>query len=311
MRTAALALVTAMMVAGCTGADADIDGTDPSRDPASFVGLSAPTWQLGDHWTYSFSFGGQARFIVTGEEGTDWILDTDDKDFAFFHQAIEEVSTLGRVAKTDLSGTQGNDRVKYFDWPLQDGKTWSMTWDGETFQVTAHQQSETRFLMEAVQDGTVRRTYVYDDTVRWLRTVTFLDEDGNMAGEGTLQSSGRNHTGDYVRWDLPLDYRTTISMGEAFTDFFTVSEGVDEMWYDLALTCSPEGIEEDNGFLLLRAIPREAPTGGLDASGPCPFTRAEQGVLPPTPGDWTVNVLSGGASGHLRMVARTLETYSV
>ena len=63
-------------------------------------------------------------------------MDTAAPDRAF-QDAREDVSRLGPQRKSDLAGSQGDDRVQFFQWPLVDGKSWSTRWDHQPVTITA------------------------------------------------------------------------------------------------------------------------------------------------------------------------------
>lgn len=122
-RALLIAVLLLALLAGCLGAedpaDTEADGdTDPTNATS---GIQAPTWSLGDYWTWSSDEQGEVSYVVTGEEESDWIVDTTNEGVAFFHARFP-VSTLGEIRKEDLAGSQPATRVQFFDWPLEEGK---------------------------------------------------------------------------------------------------------------------------------------------------------------------------------------------
>ena len=94
MRVTVLLLVVAAGLAGC----ADKGSHEASHDDeggASGMGahgqhdaathILAPTWEVGQWWTFS-SDQATAPFthVVSADKGDDWLLDTDSPDIAFF-----------------------------------------------------------------------------------------------------------------------------------------------------------------------------------------------------------------------------------
>lgn len=247
-----LVLVTAPL-AGCLGGDTP-DGPGPAPDqgadqaPETPASLEAPTWEIGDHWTYTDDAFGEVTWVVTGQTTGAWILDTTHPEVAFL-DAREDISFLGERGKSDLAGSQGDTRVTYFDWPLEENKTWTTTWDGVQREITVDRVEDGIAELTARQDGRVAVEYTYDSQVGHFRGFTFFDANGTQTVDATLQGSGSGFQGTAVRWDLAtaLDLEGTFGVQPvADGDDFEVPETATDLWLDLSIDC-PSGAY-DFGF---------------------------------------------------------------
>lgn len=197
-----LLLCVAFLLSGCLE-----DSSDPGQDPSMDDGpdddgtTEAPEWSLGDHWNYE-SPTGTFTLVASGEQGGDWILDSTSPDLALF-DAMFDISYVGPISKTDISGQQDGTRVKFFDFPLEDGKQWSTTWDGESVSVTATLEEDGRYRMEGVTSSGPHVEYVYDPEVGFFREATWYG--GDPDGEDwymRLSGSGEGFSGTLHRYTI-------------------------------------------------------------------------------------------------------------
>lgn len=197
-------LFVAMTLAGCTDDDGSTDPNTAGGDGSSTetVQIAKPEWQVGDWWTFDSTFGSQT-IAITADNGDTWTVDTDAVSFAFFHSTFEEISYLGHIRKDDLAGSQEGTPVKYFDWPLEHGKTWTTQWDGLDFDMVAHVADERIAHIVATTDD---REYsmVYDAQVGWFTEFSFMDADGTETGRMDLTDSGSGFTGELIRVDAEV-----------------------------------------------------------------------------------------------------------
>ncbi|HEX2066777.1 MAG TPA: hypothetical protein VHI93_08195 [Candidatus Thermoplasmatota archaeon] len=314
LRPAAAALVLTLLAAGCAAPPPPA----PAVGPAPAAGLPPPVWQVGDWWNFTGPFGA-FHYVVAGESGEDWILDTDARDLAFYNARFD-VSTLGAVRKADLAGSQGAQRVAFFDWPLQDGKSWTMTLDegqgGGALQVTARRVSDDLFAMTARRpDGTAYVSYTYDNRTRFFGEVDFKDAQGESAFKVTQQRHGAQFPGDLVRWSLEDLVQRGGDLPTAETGFFSVEATATDVHAEVRLACS-------TGHATVAVGVAAGPNAGRGYGLPgvtCPAQVEFAGPVgaAPTAGDqWGFVVESTGAPGvapagtySLLVQQRTLHTF--
>lgn len=209
MRLSAVFLL-AILLAGCSGGSTTSSSATLAPGQVSApAGLRPPTLHAGDWWNYSSPSGGLS-YVVSADSGDDYTMDTDSAGVAFFN-AKNDISTLGAIRKSDLAGSQGKERVQFFQWPLTDGKNWTTTWDGAPIAIKAKQAGEGRFTFLATRaDGSTYATYAYDNKTHWFTELTFSDAKGNPGFTLTLQASGTAFPGNLVRASL-----TKLAAGNA------------------------------------------------------------------------------------------------
>lgn len=276
MRALALALLPALLLAGCSGGSQPTDGADLMQAADGTHGghaagshLLAPEWKLGDFWTLASPQGGTFTHAVSGESGGDWTMDTDDPDTAFF-DALFDISFLGKVRKADLAGSQGTTRVEFLRFPLQSNMSWSTTWDGEPMMVHVGAVADGKAQVRAMRaDGTAYAEYTYSDKARYFTRFLFYDPDGATVGyEWSLQGSGSAFGGQLVRWSLAELFSShgAIPSGAGELSNFQVEPGFTDIYVSAALDCTA-------GAVALAVGPFTGPAEdrGYSAAGPCPL----------------------------------------
>lgn len=236
-------IVVAALFAGCTAPSQSGEPVLPE-----VVGIDVPAWQPGDYWTFRASVNGQETFtathIVTAAVGGDYVVDTDLETLALFN-ARSDVSYLGPIRMSDLAGSQGTTRVTMFSWPLEDGKKWPVTWDGEALQATARQTGPGEFAIVAARsDGSPAIEYQFSESKRWFTALAFLDGNGTAGFRLDLAASGTSYQGEYVRYRVGTTHNlvgTVESSGMRTQEF--AAEWT-ELGLRLSIACagSPQGM---------------------------------------------------------------------
>lgn len=299
----AVALLVAPL-AGCVGGDGGADGeaSGPMEaegpgtgDVDAVDGLQAPSWSIGDYWTFSTSQGRQDTWVVTGEDGADWIVDTTSRETAFF-DARSDISFLGPIRKADLAGSQNDTRVEFYDWPLEEGKTWTTTWDQVEREITVEQVDETSAELVARQDGRVAVEYTYDAEAGHFGAFTFLDANGTETFAAELEDAGANRTEPAVRWELETIEDRAESFGaepRSWGGSFTVPENTTDIWLGFTVDC-PSGAYSFG-------ISRQETGEGYEETAQCPSDSFVEEVIAEEPeGTWNygMTAISPEEDGH-------------
>lgn len=311
-------VVLLLLTAGLAGCSDGGDGTEAGTgEPASgahgahgthdaATHILAPTWEVGQWWKLE-SDQASAPFthVVSGEAGDDWVLDTDSADIAFF-DARFDISFLGKVRKSDLAGSQGAQRVEFFQFPLTQHKNWTTTWDGAPIKVHVASVEAGKAKLEARHgNGTPYADYTYDEKTGYFGEYAFYAADGVTIGfAAKVSSSGKAFSGDLVRWALETKYEHHGALAPT-TQGFDVDAGFTDVWVDLHLTCT------QGAFSLTFGPAAGAPEDrGYALSGPCPAQLDETSTITAPPQDneaWGV-VAAGPPQGielDLSIIART------
>lgn len=280
MRTLALLVLLTASLAGCSdggkGDDAGSGGTGVGAHGAhdAATHLLAPTWEVGQWWKLeSEQSSGPFTHVVSGESGDDWILDTDSPDIAFFN-ARSDISFLGKVRKSDLAGSQGAQRVEFFQFPLTQGKNWTTSWDGVAIDIHVAAVESGKARLEARHaNGTPYADYTYDEKTGYFGEYSFYAPDGVTVGfAAKVASAGKAFSGDLVRWEFAVLYEQSGPMNPAGRTL-DVDGGFTDVWASVALTC-------DTGAVTLNFGPLqglvEAGGRGFSVNEQCPLAVNEQ-----------------------------------
>lgn len=292
-------MLLAVALAGCS--DDDSPAPDDGSDPAMTDGpapLEAPTWAVGDFWTYETSFGTTWNLVVTANGSSDYTVDTDDPNLAFFHDQ-NEVSYLGDVRKSDLAGSQGNDRVRYYAFPLEDGKTWTTPWDGVAMTITATRVSDQVYTFEAFWEDLLIYTYRYDAADRSLSDFRGYDGNGTETFTLDLVDSGTGFTGEFVRVDASIVAEEAGTGPTATVETLSIPAVDDgDLYLNFQVQC-PSVVESVGAPFAFAIGPAENIPGAVGAgveesddgynfASPCPLQASFSGVIgqEPNSGTW-------------------------
>lgn len=269
------------MLAGCAATPAADDaGAHDAHDGTAVANvINAPQWEIGDWWTWSSMEGTMRTHAVSGESAGDWVVDTDDADFAFFN-ARSDISMMGKIRKSDLAGSQGADRVEFFRFPMQAHMNWTTTWDGAMTHIHVAEVADGVASIEAARhDGTNYADYTYDSKTENFGAVAFYNADGTeIAYESRVTASGSKFTGALVRWDLDVvvDLHGAIPTNQALQ--YTVPATVTDVYIAGSVDCV-------NGAIFVATGPPQGPAQerGYSVVGNCPLQDQDEYVASVAP----------------------------
>ena len=233
---AIILLLAATALAGCMGQDAS--GATAKNEPLESGILApaseqpagaldpriAPVWLLGDAWAVStFGVGDEERafLVVTDVASDSYTLSTTSESMAGF-DAMFDVSYVGKIRASDLAGQQQGQPVKYFDFPLAEGKTWTTTWDGLEVALTAT-AAGTGFAVVGTVDGEPYVTYDYKPELKWWSRIEFVQDEYGMA----VDRYEPGWTGEVLSATAEVVYEAapTAPTATQGTGTFTIAEG--------------------------------------------------------------------------------------
>lgn len=306
----AVALVASMVLAGCSDAPDSPGGTTTTGPSGSDApSLPAPNWTVGQWWTLSSDqLAAPFTHVVAQDAGSDWLVGTDNPDVAFF-DARSDISFLGPVRKSDLAGSQGQDRVEFFRFPLEQHKNWTTRWDQLDVRIHVLDVNDGRARLESrLANGTLHSSYTYDAALGYFRDYRFFASDGaTVSFAATVTTSGTDFKGQVAQWTLDLAYATDGPFVSGEVVSFEVTPAHTDVYIEIDLVCA-------QGGFTISVLP---PTGAIDqrgfsASGPCPAAVSDTGTVPAPMEDeqWTVVTQSiptaTTATLHLVVYVRTL-----
>lgn len=261
-------------------------GTTPRPlSPAENASFGAqPVWNVGDWWSIKTS-GGPGFTAVVASVGTGYELLPADNNTALA-EALFDFSTLGMMG-SDLSGSQGGGRVKFFDFPLEENKTWGFTIDGRSLRAMA-KIDKNEWRITATDGNSTQMVYTYSPTVKWFTSIDWK----YLGFTATLDRSGTDYRGDLYTASLsPL---MSYATGGAPAGSFSVTPGTSAVAVNSVWT-------GNQGFAASARIvdPKNTanvPFADVTCTGPCQGqTLAVYGA---TPGTWAATI-SSTAQGTL------------
>lgn len=313
--------------AGETGTEAGLEGdsSGPSRNAStrsdggggsgsSGTFLEAPRWSVGDHWTFSSDAFGSFQLVVTREDGKDWIVDTTHEGVAF-REARSDLSFVGPVRKGDLAGSKAGNPVAFFDWPLEEGKTWTTSWGSSEVTVSVERVDDGTAHLVARKEGQVTAEYTYDAEAGTFGSMRVVGGNGTAELTMELTDHGSGFGGTALRWSLSEAFAHEATFGggpHRQGGSFEVPAGATDIWVRLQADC-PSGFLDFG----LGPNPAQVVTHGYLNSAPCPRTAdvAEAVVEEPGQGTWGYGVHgsspAGQASYDTTVYVRTLQEVSV
>ncbi len=308
----------AIALPGCSGPKGGAAPQVPDANGAvtgadGNVTLALPAWAVGDHWDYGLEVAGTGEegvtvYVVTEDLGTDWRMDTDSDERAF-QDARDDVSRLGPQRKSDLAGSQGDERVEFFRWPLAAGATWATRWDHQDVTVRVVSVDAQGARLTASNATQAVYEYSYDAAAGWFGELKRLAPDGSLAVHLTLLQSGHGWRGTALRYELVhLVSGTSANAPGSVVAIpsIPVPAEVSDLWLAYDVACA-------QGAASIALNPPQPGAGGYSrqaACGPVAFS----GVAVPAPmaGTWSFTMsfadgasLPEGATASYELLART------
>jgi hypothetical protein len=325
-----MAIVRPSLLAGCSDDPAASSGAPASSSPHgghdASTHLLAPAWTLGDWWTWtSPQIDGPYTSVLAEDQGTDWLMASDHPDIAWF-DARFDIASLGAVRKSDLAGSQGSTRVEFFQFPLNEGRAWTTTWDGLTMAIKVLGVADGVASLEATRpDGTLYARYTYRDSHGYFGDIAYYDATGTAVGfESKVTNSGASFARDLVRWT----YSTVLEMsgpiaGASFAQNLPVPLTVTDVYADLFVDCGSGTFVAGVAPLpVVTAIAGLEDRGTGTTDGACPLQMAYSGsageprqtVPGSTEEQWGFSGFgdpSATGTFTFNIYLRTLETYAL
>jgi len=303
-------LFLALAMAGCLDSNGDDDDV-PST-------VEKPDWLPGRNWVYTFQtpeFDQLAStLVVAPDDGTNHQVGISTITDARRHAVLNFNPILGRVKMDDMAIYEKGEPQILFSFPLKKDSSWSFSLlDVEGFDavVTDFDSADlpgtgktTLVSVEAVAPTGEMLLYVYDTEAGWLRSLEFVDSQGEVALEMTLVSFGEGFSGEvyFVRGKDLYDEEYTSTAGspvlevyDSFVDSGHENYGdFDNLIYFLEVDSTGGG----SGSVNLKDHTEESGLFRPFGSG---STISDLGTVPSSSGNWTVEINLEGNVGIFRM----------
>lgn len=210
---------------------------------------------MGQWWTYDTNVWGNVTLAVFEDHDDYWHLETDNPELAWNH-VDDPISFLGMVNKENLAGSQEQE-VRYFDFPLVEGKNWTTHWTGYDLLIEVKWINETAIHLHGYHpDGWHRLSYDYDPRVGWFTDMVVYGEDHEAIYEVYYVDHGDGFNGSIAKWDF--DRKGVISESNQVGNnilSFNVAEGAGELYVDYSWECEGSDTEITQLVVLLHPTP--------------------------------------------------------
>lgn len=279
--------------------------------------ISAPSWEAGKFWTYSFKTPEIedviSRIVVASDDGTDYQVGVASRIDAQRHAVLNYNPMLGRITLEDLSIYEKGIPQPLFSFPLEKNKEWSFSmFDIEEFNariinvrsVDLPTSGKTVLVeIQASSSAGEKLTYSYDNSAKWVRSLIFEDSSGNILLDMTLVSYGKGFTGEvyFVRAVDLFDEEYISSRGSPDIDFYNsfLDQGHPDWGPFDYLVYYYDVLTGDNSGGVVTVTDPASESTMKRAFGPNTFERA-LGTIPSESGEWKVTVVISGES-YLRL----------
>ncbi len=300
-----LATLVASALTGCIQGevDAPVDTASALDKPTTSAGqlseavvavapidMDVPVWNLGDAWEVKlYGFGDDKCTLPVVAVGSTYTLASTCERHAI-GEILWDISYVGPIRADDLAGAQKGTAVRYYDFPLYDGKTWTTSWDGRDIKLTATAASNLRsplgtsagyHITGVDSSGAEYVRYDYSPDVKWFTHLDFA------AGYGlTVEGFRTNWTGTYLTATGQMRVEAATPAAGALVDASTFNVGTESTHLVFLMSgSSPSYVYSLEIMAPDQSIPFR------DAGGSPTFGDVfHQVVLPAMPGDWGMTV---------------------
>jgi hypothetical protein len=271
-------------------------------------GLDAPDWEIGDAWGLTFPETKYAcTLVVTREDDQGYEMSAACDDLAIA-DALFDYNFMGQMTR-GLGGVTPAGTIEFFQWPLEDGKSWETRWFGSEVTVRATfdpaipgpSGDEPGFTLVGEFEGNIFVRYEYLPSLRWWNGLRY---EGGFQLVVTEASRGWKGTAFLTRSEVLLDFSAPLRVPDVFE--FTVSTG----WTSLYVRADGSGLStNDPLFVDPNGQPRVPVQRGTLGDS------AAWGQMDATPGSWryvstqTCVTLCGGV--RTQVIAVALEEISL
>lgn len=281
--------------------------------------LVLPVWAVGDWWLYTFvtpEFGEDSARLVVAEGLDDdavWLLGISSEREALRHAVLNHNPFLGRVTMDALSVYENGEPQPVFAFPMSSGDAWSFTLLGQEWSASVASSSTTSARVVAFSEDGHALDYVFDGNAGFLRSLTWVDDDGEERLRMGLMDAGGGYEGDvhFLRaTDLYAEVfqNSDVEVRDTFLDSGHPSGvGFDVLVWYIDASIAGGG----SGSLVLKD--HTSGTALSRAWGSGSTERGAVGSIPSASGEYQLisHVQGGGSSVELRVAGAIVQQWSL
>lgn len=214
-RVLALLVLLASAMAGCLGGDpgpgTDAGDDDDVNDGSQPFVAETPNWDVGFAWTYEVETNEFPRTTTTmmtyDDDGNNYRIGTTDRRQALIHSLFNVNPQIGRIQKGNLAVYEDGEPRAMYDFPLEDGKTWTtglfVSQHGGTLTAEATYSDSIStamgpmegFEVQATNPNGFTVTYDYIPEIQWFSKLVVTDADGTQINRLAVQDFTRDGSG--------------------------------------------------------------------------------------------------------------------
>lgn len=293
-------ILAAVLLAGCASPQEAspnaLETTQVTAGPlvANLSVVDVPLWSVGDAWVldiYSNDEHSAGTLVVSAADSDAYTIVTTSDSSAMFDAAFD-VSYVGKIRADNLAGSQKDQPVKFYDFPLADGKSWSTPWDQTTVNLTATFAPKIAtplgpqpgFTIKGEARGEDYVEYDYVPALNWWSRLAFVSDNYGF----TVTGVAHNWTGEYKvgASKTLLTMGTAVPIATTPAGSFTVDAGQSSV----LLTISSHSEQFARAFTLIDPNHQPHATQSVNnfENSPNPSREFTVESLPPTAGEWRV-----------------------
>ena len=275
--------------------------------------ISAPNWEHGKYWTYSFKTPEIedviSKIVVASDDGTDYLIGVASRLDAQRHAVLNYNPMLGRITMENFSIYEKGIPQPLFTFPLRKNAQWTFSmFDVEEFEAKVVSirtldlplSGQTTLVnIEATASSGELLKYSYDTSAKWLHSLVFEDSSGNILLDMNLISYGMGFVGEvyFVRArDLFSDVYNSKRTSPAIDRYNSFLDQGHPNWGDWEyLVYYYELITEENSGGTLTVADPLSKEAMKRVFGPNTF-ECTLGTIPSESGEWKVTLALAGNS---------------
>ena len=191
MRFTVTAVVLLLLAPGCLD-------TSPDGGASGDTAIAAPTWEVGQSWTYAVVIP-EAEVVTTMVVGAideiDYHLGSSQLLDAQLHAVLNDNPALGRIRIADMALYEKNEPQLLLQFPLTAGTSWNFSLFGvERFDATIISITDGIASISAESTSGERLDYVYDRSIGWLTSFVRSETGGSELLRMTVVETGSSYT---------------------------------------------------------------------------------------------------------------------
>jgi hypothetical protein len=286
--------------------------------------ISAPTWEYGKYWNYSFKTpeieNVVSRIVIASDDGTDYLIGVASRLDAQRHAVLNYNPMLGRITMENFSIYEKGIPQTIFSFPLKKNIQWSFSMFGiEQFDAKVvsimnldlpNKGKTTIVNIIAEASSGESLIYSYDTSAKWINSLVLKDSSGNDLLDMKLISHGMGYVGEvyFVRArDLFSDVYSS-SIGSPALDLYnSFLDRGHPNWgdWDYLVYYYEVVTGENSGGTLIVADPLSKESM-KKVIGPNTFENT-LGTIPSQSGEWKVSLALRGDSDLELQIAGGIE----